>query len=251
MHRLFCDAPLVTGTCAVVNSDDLHHVKNVLRMKDGETLALVDPTGATAMGTVDTKDGFCILCGDVSPSVTQEAGGKITLYMGLAKGDKFDFVVQKAVELGASRIVPVAFARSVVKITPRDEEKKCTRWNKIAREAAMQSGRLFLPEVTCPMTVAQVCRDIAGMHTLVAYELERDRSIAKGMEQVPADAPLGLIIGPEGGIEEREVEAFCAAGAVSISLGSRIMRCETAPIALLSVAQFVRGGMDVEHKEET
>ena len=249
MHRLFCDAPLVMGEHAVVSSDDLHHVKNVLRMKDGETLALVDPTGATAMGTIDTKDGFCIRCGEVSPSAAQEAGGNITLYMGLAKGDKFDFVVQKAVELGASRIVPVAFARSVVKITAKDEEKKCTRWNKIAREAAMQSGRLFLPEVTRPMSVAQVCADIEGMHTLVAYELEKNCSIADGLASVPTDAPLGLIVGPEGGIEEREVEAFCASGAVSISLGSRIMRCETAPIALLSVAQFVRGGMDARKEE--
>ena len=249
MHRLFCDAPLVQGQAAVVNADDLHHVKNVLRMKQGEVLALVDTTGATATGTIDTNNGFSILCGEVTPSGVTEAGGKITLYMGLAKGDKFDFVVQKAVELGAVRIVPVAFARSVVKITAKDEEKKCIRWNKIAREAAMQSGRLFLPEVTHPMTVSQVCEDMADKQVLVAYELEQHRSIADGLSLIPMDAELGLIVGPEGGIEQREVDQFCQAGATSISLGTRILRCETAPIALLSVAQFVRGGMGAPQKE--
>ena len=252
MRRLFCDGPLTEGAAAILSGEDLHHIKNVLRMKPGQTIDLTDPSGATAVGTVaQTPEGFAVLCGRVTPPPKADAAqGALTLYMGLAKGDKFDFVVQKAVELGAQTIVPVAFCRSVVRLREADAQKKCVRWNKIAKEAAMQSGAAVPAQVTMPKTVAQVCEQIAGTKTLLAYELERRREIGDALFATDSALPLGLIVGPEGGIDPQEAAQLTDAGAVCVSLGRRILRCETAPLVLLSVAQFVRGGLQAPHREE-
>lgn len=251
MRRIFCDGPLVENEAAQIGADDLHHAKNVLRMKDGETIFLVDPAGNRCVGTVETQPEFLIRCGAVERTKSVDPAGDVTLYMGLAKGEKFDFVVQKAVELGARYVVPVTFSRCVARLRDeKDAEKKCARWNKIARSAAMQSGAPALPEVLPPKNVCEVCKEIRGKKTILAYELERRRSIGDALNDAEAGAPLGLIVGPEGGIDESEARALIEAGAVSVSLGTRILRCETAPLALLSVVQFVRGGMDAPDKEE-
>ena len=114
----------------------------------------------------------------------------------------------------------------------------------------MQSGAAAVPQVTMPRTVAQVCEQIADTKTLLAYELEHVRGLGEALDALDKRAPLGLIVGPEGGIDPQEAAQLTDAGAVSVSLGTRILRCETAPLVLLSVAQFVRGGLDAPRGEE-
>ena len=245
MHRLFCDANLEIGQKVTVSDADLHHVRDVLRMREGETIALVDPSGIRGTGKVVRDPEFALVCTEKEDRRQQEAGGDITLFMGLAKGEKFDLVVQKSVELGVLRIVPVMFERCIVRLDPRDTQKRTARWNRIAREAAMQSGRLRIPAVEAPVDVGTLCNEIRGTRAILAWEMEKERSVKAALREADSAEPLALIVGPEGGIDEKEAEEIVRAGAVSVSLGNRILRCETAPIALLSVVQYERGGMEV------
>ena len=108
----------------------------------------------------------------------------------------------------------------------------------------MQSGRIRIPEVTAPVTVAELCGAIEGTRTLLAWEMEKETSVKEALSRTDPEEPLALIVGPEGGIDEEEADRITGVGAVSVSLGSRILRCETAPIALMSIVEYERGGME-------
>ena len=244
MHRLFCDAALEQGGKVVISTEDLHHLRDVLRLRDGETVALVDPAGIQGTGTVVREPEFALICTEKEDRQRKEEGGDVILYMGLAKGEKFDLIVQKTVELGVLKIVPVMFGRCIVRLSEKDIPKRLSRWNRIAREAAMQSGRIRIPEVTAPVTVAELCGAIEGTRTLLAWEMEKETSVKEALSRTDPEEPLALIVGPEGGIDEEEADRITGAGAVSVSLGSRILRCETAPIALMSIVEYERGGME-------
>ncbi len=167
----------------------------------------------------------------------------VTLYMGLPKGDKMDFIVQKAVELGAVEIVPFLAARSVSRPDAKTLQKKCERWRKIAREAAMQSGRGRIPAVGEPVSQAQAAVAAARCDAaLFLYENERKT----GIKQALAGKPLrtvALMVGPEGGFAPEEAETATEAGMQSVSLGPRILRCETAPLAALAAVMYETGNL--------
>ena len=150
-----------------------------------------------------------------------------------------ELIIQKAVELGVCRIVPVVTARSIAKMSERDT-KKVARWQKIADEAAGQSGRGILPQVTAPMTFKQAAAEMAQMKTVVFYECggEKLTAIAPTLETQAA-----IFIGPEGGIAPDEIETLTANGAVLATLGPRILRCETAPIAALAALMALTDNM--------
>jgi 16S rRNA (uracil1498-N3)-methyltransferase len=169
-----------------------------------------------------------------------ELPSKICLFQGLPKGDKMEFIIQKAVELGASEIVPMATKRAVVKLNRKKEESKRKRWNAIAESAAKQSRRMIVPEVRPVMTFAEAVRYAATFdQKLIPYEL------AEGMEQTRQEfasvAPgrsIAVMIGPEGGFDEQEIALACEAGVHPITLGRRILRTETAGLCVLSVLMF-------------
>ena len=171
---------------------------------------------------------------------------RITLFQALPKRDKMELIIQKAVELGASEIVPVRTRRCVVKLDAKKEEKKLTRWRTIAEAAAKQSGRGRIPEISeilsfeCALDRA---RDMDAV--LIPYELYEDMSSSvKAMESAARGESIGIFIGPEGGFERGEVERAIEAGARPISLGKRILRTETAGMTVLSVLMFMIEGKE-------
>lgn len=243
MPRFFIDGEPDGGRITLCG-EDAHHLVKVLRMKAGESLTLCDSAGHDYLCTLEeaAKDAAICRVEEVEPS-QGEPETHVTLYMGLPKGDKMDFIVQKAVELGAVEIVPFLAARSVSRPDAKTLQKKCERWRKIAREAAMQSGRGRIPAVGEPVSQAQVAVAAARCDAaLFLYENERKT----GIKQALAGKPLrtvALMVGPEGGFAPEEAETATEAGMQSVSLGPRILRCETAPLAALAAVMYETGNL--------
>ena len=239
MPRFFTEAP--AGDIAAVTGADGVHIRRALRMREGERLTLCDGQGTDYLCRITGFDGDTVLL-RVEERIKNrtEPSVRVTLYMGLPKADKLEWVIQKAVELGAAAVVPVLTARSIVKFDPRDAQKKRERWQKIAAEAAGQTGRGIIPAVEAPLRFADACARFSSERVLTFYEgggepLDR---LLTGEE--PA---LSLFVGPEGGIAPEELAAMQAAGAEVATLGPRILRCETAPVAALAVVMSLTGNM--------
>ena len=176
----------------------------------------------------------------VTPNAS-EPSLAVTLYMGLPKADKLEWIIQKAVELGVTAIVPVVTARSIARVDGKDAEKKRTRWQKIAAEAAGQSGRGIIPTVEAPISFKQALPRLAAENTLLCYE-GGGQPIGQLVSR--EDTALSLVVGPEGGFDPAEVAAVTAGGGRIATLGPRILRCETAPIAALAVVMERSGNME-------
>ena len=243
LPRFFIDgAP--AGDTIEIAGEDAHHIARVLRMKPGETLTVCDGAGADYRCTLTGTDGGRALCHVEARTPSRgEPNVRLTLYMALPKGDKMDLIVQKAVELGAFRVVPYAAARSVSRPDAKALQKKTARWRKIAREAAQQSGRGRVPEVADCLSFAEAVR-LAGQSELplLLYENEQENSLRAALTAHPF-AEAALMVGPEGGFAGEEVQAACAAGLASVSLGPRILRCETAPLAALAAVLYESGNL--------
>ena len=239
MPRFFTAAPC--GDTAVIGGADGAHIRRALRMRENEMLTVCDGQGFDYLCRIVGFDGDNVrLRVEERTANRTEPSCRVTLYMGLPKADKLEWVIQKAVELGVAAVVPVATSRSVVKLDPRDTQKKQERWQRIAAEAAGQSGRGIIPAVEAPIRFADACRRFASERVLTFYEgggepLDR---------LVPPDvSALSLFVGPEGGIAPEELDAMRAAGAAVATLGPRILRCETAPVAALAVVMSLTGNM--------
>ena len=255
MNQFFIDPSAVEGNRITVTGDNVNHIANVLRLRKGESVQLVEQlSGLTYYADIVSIEPDSVVCEiqDVQ-SESRELPVAVTIYQGMPKSDKLEFVIQKAVELGAVRIVPVNMKRSVVKIDPSKVEKKCARWNAIAESAASQSKRGVIPEVSVPMSFEDAIADAGKCEAiLLPYELasatvsekdggsgaplsdmDRTRSILNELRSHEVKS-LGVFIGPEGGFDITEVDRACEAGAHIITLGNRILRTETAPIAILS-----------------
>ena len=173
-----------------------------------------------------------------------ELASAITLFQGLPKSDKMDFIVQKCVELGVSRIVPVSTKRAVVKLDAKKEQTRLKRWNTISESAAKQSGRGVIPEVSGVMSFGKALEEAKKLDVLlIPYErAEHMAETRRVMGEIRPGQSVGIFIGPEGGFEESEVEEAVAAGAKAITLGKRILRTETAGLAVLAMLGYLLEG---------
>ena len=225
----------------VIDGEEFRHAINVLRIKEGETVILCDNTGFEYISTVVkiNKKDFIARVVEKRQSQT-EAITSVTLIAGYLKGDKTELVVQKAVELGAYEIIPVATKRAVVKLDDKKASKKVERWNSIAEGGAKQSGRSFVPEVTSVMSFKEALK-YAGTLDVVLIPYELAEGMAETKQVISAIEPgqsVGIFIGPEGGFETAEVEQAMEAGAKAITLGKRILRTETAGLTTLSILMY-------------
>lgn len=243
MPRFFIDnSP--NSSLVQLNEQDAHHITRVLRMKTGEGLTLCDSKGNDYICKIKSMEKNNVICEVLQKDLSKgEAKADVTLYMALPKGDKMDFIVQKAVELGAKRIVPFIAERSVSRPDQKTLIKKCERWRKIAREAAMQSERGVIPEVSDVLTYENaVCEASKHQFALFLYENEKNttiRDVLFGKEI----SSVALMVGPEGGFAEQETSAAYKNNMQSVSLGPRILRCETAPLAAISIVMYESGGI--------
>ena len=241
MYHFFVSPEQITDTEVMIIGSDVNHIAHVLRMKIGEKIVVSDGNGASYCCAIQEigRDAVkaALLDGQVSDS---ELPVEITLFQGLPKSDKMELIIQKAVELGASRIVPVEMARCVVKLDAKKKSAKTARWQAIAESAAKQSGRSVIPTVGAVMTFADALCEAEKLDMLfVPYEgADSVRAFRDKLDGIRPGMRIGIFIGPEGGYETSEVEEAKAAGGEIVSLGKRILRTETAGIAALSICMF-------------
>ena len=231
MRRFFSDD--IAGQTATISGDDAHHINRVLRMKAGDALSLCDGAGHEFDAVITTISQDAVVCalGERRESAA-ESPVHVTLFQCLPKTGKMELIVQKCTELGVFAVVPVVSSRCVV-VPNKDFEKKRERYNRVALEAAKQSRRAMVPDVAPLMEIKRI--DPAAYDLfLVAYEDESAHTLKQALRKATAPGSIALLIGPEGGLEESEVARLTGAGAVSVSLGKRILRTETAGMAMLA-----------------
>lgn len=240
MHHFFVNPEQVEDGLIRITGSDVNHIKNVLRIRQGEEILVSDGTGRDYLCQAEEIAGQEVT---VRILETEEEGrellSRIWLFQGLPKSDKMEFIIQKAVELGAAGIVPVTTRNTVVKLDPKKEEAKVKRWQAIAESAAKQSKRSLVPRVSGIMTLKEAFDYVESQGfsvRLIPYEHEAGMDGTK--TELDAAGPgqdIAVFIGPEGGFDEREIELALSKGVRPISLGRRILRTETAGLALLSV----------------
>lgn len=244
MSRFFVDPNCIRDGRAVIRGEDANHITRVLRMRPGDALTVCDGACTDYAAQIETMnaEAVTVLLG-ASARCTAEPAYTVTLLQGLPKAGKLETVIQKCVELGVTEIIPIAAARSVVRMTKADFEKKRPRYQKVAAEAAKQSGRGILPAVGALNTYAGVDYTAFDL-LLVAYEEEREQTLKAALRGLHGDAPLriALVIGPEGGLAAEEVRHMRAHGGLTVSLGRRILRTETAGMAMLAMLQYELDG---------
>lgn len=223
---------------------DARHITTVLRMQLGTKIQIVSDDGVTAVAEVTTADEnkVTVRCLEVLAE-SHEPALRLTLAQGLAKGEKMDFIIQKAVELGVSEIVPLAMEHSVVRLEGDKAVKKVERWQKIAEAAAKQSKRDIIPVVQPVQSLAQLLKRANSGCKLIAYECEDKLGLKTALQRQSELHDLLLIIGPEGGIAESELQQSLAAGAIGVSLGTRILRAETAALVAAAAIFYETGDL--------
>lgn len=241
MHHFFVTPAQISAGEVVITGPDVNHIRNVLRLRQGETIGIRDGISRSyvcELAEITAEQIRArILSADQADS---ELPARLYLFQGLPKGDKMELIIQKAVELGACQIIPVATRRAVVKLEGKKAEHKIRRWNAIAEGAAKQSGRLLIPEVTPVMTLREACFYAGSFDLkLIPYELATGMADTRKMfGQIAPGMQIGILIGPEGGFDTDEVADAAAAGFKPVTLGRRILRTETAGMAVLSILAF-------------
>ena len=243
MLHLFADPSDVQDELLTITGPEVNHIRNVMRLKPGEEISVsIGGDGKEYRYGIESYTEDSVLCRlRFVKDKEVELPVKVLLFQGLPKADKMDLIVQKAVELGAAEIIPVSMERCVVKLDAGKAAKKTARWQTIAESAASQSRRSIIPRVLAPMSMKEAV-EYAKEQTevrVIPYELqEDDGSVKQYLESLKEGQSVSIFIGPEGGFAPGEVELAKEAGIRPISLGRRILRTETAGMALLSIMMF-------------
>ncbi len=242
MQHFFAEPENITKDQIRIVGQDVNHIKNVLRMKIGEEVSVSDG--------VSDNEYRCEVEAFLEEEVllkirfVKEDGvelpARIILFQGLPKADKMELIIQKAVELGASEIVPVAMDRCVMKLDAKKEKSRIERWQGIAEAAAKQSKRGVLPSINKVMTMKEAVAYARGLDVVaIPYELAEGMEATKAwLSRCTTAKTIGIFIGPEGGFAEKEVKLVEEIGGMSISLGRRILRTETAGLTTLSILMY-------------
>lgn len=242
MYHFFVKPEQIGAREIRIEGGDVNHIRNVLRMEPGEQI--------TVSSGEDKKEYRCEIDRIEEASITvkimwvEESGAELParlyLFQGLPKGDKMELIIQKAVELGACQIIPMATKRTVVKLDKKKEESRLKRWNAISESAAKQSRRMIVPEVKPVMSFAEAVRYASSFDVkLIPYELARGMDETKRLfSGIRPGQSVAVFIGPEGGFDEKEIALAEEAGLRPVTLGRRILRTETAGMAVLAALMF-------------
>ena len=239
MHRFFTDESILDGKVKIYG-DDYNHIKKVLRIAEDEKIEVV-VLGELYIGNIEICDKYISVYNLEKNSENTESKIKIHLLQCLAKGEKMDLIVQKAVELGVYDITLVNSKRCIVKFDEKKESKKIERLQKISYEASKQSKRLIVPKINELIQIKDIINFVGDNYLLVAYEEDKNISLRDVIIKIKTEnsgKDIFILIGSEGGFEREEVEFLINNGAFSIGLGARILRTETAGINLLSILQY-------------
>ena len=241
MHHFFVSPEQIDDKYVIITGGDVNHIKNVLRMKVSEELLISNGQDKDYYCKIETisDDEIKALILDEEFEGT-ELPTELYLFQGLPKSDKMELIIQKAVELGVKEIIPVATKRCVVKLDDKKEASKIKRWQAISESAAKQSRRTIIPEISSVMSFKEAINRAKEFELgIIPYENFKDMKETKEvLAKVKKGIKIGIFIGPEGGFEESEVQYALDNGIHPISLGKRILRTETAGLAIVSVLMF-------------
>lgn len=240
MPKFFIKKEDIKDNFVEITGGDAAHISKVLRHQAGDTLTLCDGEGNDFKAEIQScsKEGVSLKIIETLPCLA-EPKVAVTLFQGIPKQGKMDYIIEKCTELGISRIVPVSTKRSVVKIDDKKSEaKKLDRWRKIAAESVKQCARGTIPEITHVMTVRDAIEFSKSLDlTIAAYECERQTTVRSALSG-NSPASVGIFIGPEGGLDDAEVEQFKSANIQTVTLGTRILRTETAGHTVLTAVMY-------------
>jgi len=254
LHRFFVPPGLLGGPRIALTGEQAHQISRVLRLKVGDRLVLLDGSGHEYRVRLSEVRSSAV-AGDVDDVRVSRPEPRLhlTLYQALVLRDRFETVLQKGTEVGISRFVPVWCERSVVLRGDQIDAKRLERWRRIVTEAAEQCERGQVPEILPPVRFTEALMQAAAGPALLAWERERERSLQAGLRAVLVQRPterddrntesIGLLVGPEGGFSSIEVAAARDAGVITVSLGPRILRTETAGPVLAALALYEAGDM--------
>lgn len=231
--NFFVTSDQIENNKIYIKGSDVNHIKNVLRHTKGDVLSVVSDQIKYEV-QIDEINSECVVCDILNKNFEEDNKIDLTIYQGLAKADKFEYIIQKCTEIGVHRIVPTEMKRCVVKLDNKDKVKKIDRWRKIAEVASKQSLRNDILEVAQVATFMDLINSLKDFdYVIMAYEKEKDVLLKDVLKNINADTcKIAVIIGPEGGIDDSEAEKLIENDARSVSLGKRILRTETAPIVV-------------------
>ncbi|MBP3801070.1 MAG: 16S rRNA (uracil(1498)-N(3))-methyltransferase [Clostridia bacterium] len=239
MPKFFVKENQVNNNKITILGTDVNHIKNVLRLQLNENIQICNS---------DNQENYLCKIKDISDEQikcdvlekieeTVEPVVKVTIFQGLPKSDKMELIIQKSVELGVYSIAPVDMGRCIVKLNEKDKLKKIDRWQKISEVAAKQCGRDIIPQISNVTTVKEICSTIDDYDMIiVAYEKEKQNVLKNELKEIKQKGfkKIGFVVGPEGGLEEKDVEMLKTSGAKIVTLGKRILRTETVALNVLS-----------------
>jgi 16S rRNA (uracil1498-N3)-methyltransferase len=243
LSRIYQPVPLVLHALIRLDEKASHHVARVLRAKTGDKLTVFNGSGSECDATIIhiDKKGVDV---EMINFVTRNVESPIDIYLaqGIARGEKMDFIVQKAVELGVKKIIPLITERCNVRLDSEREEKRLLHWQSVAISACEQSGRNQIPEIFAPIAFKAWLPKVKADHLFVLSPHVRGQLPTANL---PANTRIVLLIGPEGGLSDEETGVAIKHGFLSLNLGPRILRTETATIAAISIFQFNYGDIDI------
>ncbi|MEK5477105.1 16S rRNA (uracil(1498)-N(3))-methyltransferase [Paenibacillus sp. FSL R5-0407] len=251
MQRYFIEPAQFGEKTVTITGDDAKHIGRVMRSKPGDKLIVSDGESRDALAAIiaiDPQEVTAEIIETLEPS--GEPWFRVTVAQSLPKGDKMETVIQKCTEIGAASFLPFLSERTVVQYDGKKEEKRTARWRKIAKEAAEQAHRSRVPAVDSPVSWRELLKGLSAYDLVcLCYEKEHGQQLRDVLKPFVGKHPAGqpcsiaVIVGPEGGLSENEVSEAEAAGAVSIGLGRRILRTETAAMAALTCIMYESGEM--------
>lgn len=263
MPKFFVEGSQIQGKTINITGSDVNHIANVLRLKKGDEIYIGNKdSGITYQADIIEISKEMVSCSIIAEAdKSTESKVDVTIFQGIPKADKMEYIIQKSTEIGARGIVPVKMRRCIAKIEGKDEAKKIGRWQKIAEVAAKQSRRDIIPKIENVMNLNEIKEIVTNFDLfLVAYEEEEIATLKQQLMKLHVERgtkeiqplskmqlgdntedfklkeklKIGVLIGPEGGIDKQEVEELEQVGAKTVTLGNRILRTETAPIVILS-----------------
>ena len=248
MRRFMAPDAGLSGETVRIEGDLFRHMVKVLRLKIDTRVRLADGRGAECAGIIREigRDHLTVAVEERRAAAPSGGTPRITLIQGLPKGEKMELILQKGTELGVSEVVPFQADRSVSRIPADRQDERLRRWQRIAAEAARQAGRPDIPTVRLARGMDEAVRDGDHDLKLLLWEEERATTLKGAMADQPRPASIAVIVGPEGGLAAAEAETARNSGFIPVTLGRRILRTETAGIALIAILQYLFGDLGDE-----
>lgn len=235
MHTFYVPSIQINEKIATVRGSEQHHLRNVLRLKLGDTIRIVDGKGSICIGEIYKINTETTEAKILSRNFYERNTPSLTLFQGLPKNEKMEMILQKTTELGVTQIVPMSTERSLQK----PSENRCERWHRVVLSATKQCKRAWLPEL-CEMQQFENCLNTLQKYTLslIFWENEKEQHIKAALRKAPEVESIAFLVGPEGGFTDKEVDAAIENGCIPVTIGSNILRTETAAIVSIAIATY-------------